>query len=84
MPASSTVACGSAPAAEQARTSAESTGTSCAAVRLSCASVRRPRVRGRWPPLDRRSVTTAGVAMVPRSVDQRLVVSAVHDVKPST
>ena len=37
-----------------------------------------------WPTRDRRSVTTAGVTMVPRSADQRVVVSAVHDLTPST
>ena len=30
------------------------------------------------------SVTTAVVTMVPRSTEQRVVVSAVHDLKPST
>ena len=38
----------------------------------------------RWPTRDRRSVTTAGVTMVPRGADQRVVVSAVHDLKSST
>ena len=37
-----------------------------------------------WPSRDHRSVTTAGVTMVPRSADQRLVVSAVHDLEPFT
>ena len=61
-----------------------STGTSWAAVRpLLCLCPPATRTR-RWPTLDRRSVTTAGVAMVPRSADQRVVVSVVHDLKPST
>ena len=44
-----------------------------------------PATRARcWPSRDRRSVTTAVVTMVPRSADQRVVVSAIHDLKPST
>ena len=50
---------------------------------LLCLCPPAPRTR-RWPSRDRRSVTTAVVTMVPRSVDQRVVVSAVHDLKPST
>ena len=38
----------------------------------------------RWPTFDRRSVTTAVVTIVPRGADQRVVVSAVHDLKPCT
>ena len=67
MPASSKVACGSAPAAEQARTSEEVQERPARRFRLYGASVRRPRRTRRWPTRDRRSVTTAGVAMVPRS-----------------
>ena len=45
----------------------------------------RPATRTRrWPTRDRRSVTTAGVTMVLRSTDQRVVVSAFHDLNSST
>ena len=44
-----------------------------------------PAMRARdWPSRDRRWVTTAVVTMVPRSADQRMVVSAIPDLKPST
>ena len=83
MPASSKVACGSAPAAEEARTSEEVQERPARRFGSMVPLSARPRAR-RWPTRDRRSVTTAGVTMVPRSADQRVVVSAVHDLTPST
>ena len=66
MPASSKVACGSAPAAEQARTSADVQERP--ARRFgSLVPLSAGHAYACWPTRDRRSVTTAGVAMVPRS-----------------
>ena len=50
---------------------------------LLCLCPPATRTRG-GPTFDRRSVTTAVVTMVPCSADQRVVVSAVHDLMPST
>ena len=84
MPASSKVACGSAPAAEQARTSEE-------------VQERPARRFGSMVPLSARHAYASladarssfgdqrrGWRWCPAAPDQRVVVSAVHDLKPST
>ena len=66
MPASPMAACGSAPAAEQAPRQRKYRNVLRGGSALLCLCPPATRTH-RWPTLDRRSVTTAGVAMVPRS-----------------
>ena len=82
-PAASKVACDSAPAAEQAARQRKYRSVLRGGSALLCLCPPATRTR-RCPTRDHRSVTTAGVTMVPRSADQRVVVSAVHDLTPST
>ena len=66
MPASSKVACGSAPPASRPARQRKYRNVLRDGSALLCLCPPATRTR-RWPTLDRRSVTTAGVAMVPRS-----------------